>query len=218
LLTTGATQLHLCADIDEVARLRGAAPVAIDMPIGLLDSVGYRACDAEARKLLGRRASCVFAPPARYLLPAAGDYSAIRALVAQRRQHDPQTRGLSAQAAGIASKVAELDRFILAHPQSERWLFECHPELCFQELNGAPLAPKRSPEGRNQRRDLIARIFRDAPERLAAATWPRRQVDHTDLLDAYAVLTTAVRCASGRHRELGDGTRDAEAVLMRIAL
>lgn len=218
LLADGTTRLRLCADLDEIAGLREAAPVAIDMPIGLPDSVGLRACDRAARRMLGARAACVFAPPGRYLLPAAGDYPAIRALVTQRRLAEPATRGLSAQAAGITRKIAELDRFVRAEPASEQWLFECHPELSFQLLHGEPLAPKRSALGREQRSRLVVAEFPDAAERLTAASWPRRQVESTDLLDAYAALSTARRIADGCHRTLGDGARDAEGVPMRIVL
>lgn len=219
LAADGSTRLALAADIAEVARRRGRATVAIDVPIGLPDSVDFRPCDAEARTLLGRRASCVFTPPARYLLPAAGDYGAMRALVADRRRHDPAAKGLSAQAAGIARKVAEVDRFARERPCSEAWLFECHPELSFRALGGgAPLAPKRSPAGRAHRSALVGQAFPDALERLAAAGWPIRDVAPADLLDAYAALTTAVRCARGEHRELGGGERDAAGVLMRMAI
>ena len=91
-----------------------------------MDSVAYRPCDVRARELLGARRSTVFAPPARYMLPAAGDYEAIRKPVGAERETNPAAKGLSAQAAGITAKVAEVDAWVRAHPDSERWLFECH--------------------------------------------------------------------------------------------
>jgi predicted RNase H-like nuclease len=194
--------------------------VAIDVPIGLLDGVDLRPCDRAARTLLAARASCVFAPPARYMLAAAGDYAGIRALVAERRRAEPATKGLSAQAAGIARKVAEVDAFARAHPSAEAWLWECHPELSFAALaGGAPLAtPKRSPAGRATRLALARAVFPDAAAQLAALPWPRRQVTPADALDAYAALFTALRCARGRQRDLGGGERDSAGVLMRIAV
>src|SRR5918911_328826 len=85
LYTDGTTRLQLFGDVAELAAFReeAGATVAIDIPIGLLDTVGFRTCDRQARALLGPRPSSVFAPPAR----------------------DPAARGLSAQAAGIAAKV-----------------------------------------------------------------------------------------------------------------
>jgi predicted RNase H-like nuclease len=219
LRADGATRLSLLADVGEIARLRGGATVAIDVPIGLPSSAGSRRCDEQARERLGRRASCVFNPPARYLLAAAGDYGAIRALVARERARDPAAKGLSAQAAGIARKVAEVDAFVLAHPASEAWLFECHPEVSFLECNGGTaLAGKRSTAGVEHRLDLVRRAFPDAEAQLAAVTWPRKVVELSDLLDAYAALATAVRCARGEHTTLGDGERDEAGVIMRIAV
>jgi predicted RNase H-like nuclease len=46
----------------------------------------------------------------------------------------PRPRGLSPYAAGITPKVKEVDDWVRAHRESEEWLVECHPELCFQAL------------------------------------------------------------------------------------
>jgi predicted RNase H-like nuclease len=225
------TRLMLLGDIGEIAELRAGsgAPVAIDIPIGLLDSVDFRPCDVAARRLLGRRASTVFAPPARYMLAAAGDYGAIRALVADERRWNPAAKGLSAQSAGIAPKVREVDDWVRAHPDSERWLYECHPELSFVAMNGgAPLGEgKRSPAGARERLRLVRAAFPDAEAQLAAARrpatsagratprLPAASAGRADWLDAYAALHTAAAIASGEHIELG-AARDSEGVPMRI--
>jgi predicted RNase H-like nuclease len=47
------------------------APVGIDIPIGLPETVFFRPCDRHAREILGERRSSVFHPPGRYLLAAA---------------------------------------------------------------------------------------------------------------------------------------------------
>jgi predicted RNase H-like nuclease len=217
----GTTRVALRPTIDAVAALRGQAVVAIDVPIGLLESVELRACDLEARRRLGpRRASSVFAPPSRPMLAHAGDYAAIRALVARERQHRPAAKGLSAQAAGIAPKVGEVDAWVRAHTDSEAWLYECHPELSFLRLNrDTPLvADKRSPAGVVARLRLVRAAFPDAEDRIATAGLRGRDADLTDLLDAYAVLTTARRCARGQHELLGDGARDAAGLPMRMAV
>jgi len=218
------TRLVLARSAEEVAALRslsgGRAPVAIDVPIGLPERGGSRACDVAARRLLGRRASCVFAPPARYMLEAADDYAAIRALVARRRETDPSAPSLSAQAAGIAPKLAEVDAFVRAHPETEDWLWECHPEVALLRLNGGEALPddKRSAAGRAARLALVGREFPDAEARLRAAPWPRREVARADVLDAYAALSTALRCARGEQTMLGDGARDGAGVVMRMAV
>ena len=60
----------------------------------------------------------------------------------------------------------------------------------------------------------------DAPQRLGARSWPRAQVAPDDLLDAYAVLWTALRVARGpgQYRELGDARRDARGLRMQIVV
>src|SRR5688500_12394883 len=52
-----------------------AEVICVDIPIGLLDRPGQRACDVEARRMLGTgRGPSVFPPPSRRSL-AFGDYS-----------------------------------------------------------------------------------------------------------------------------------------------
>jgi predicted RNase H-like nuclease len=222
--TVWQTRLALLDDVSRLARLReetgAGAAVAIDIPIGLLNSVDFRPCDVAARRMLKQRANAVFAPPARYMLAAAGDYSAIRALVEEERKSTPAAKSLSAQAAGITMKVREVDDWVRAHPGSERWLFECHPELSFLALHdGAPLpAHKHSAAGLMQRLRLVRAEFPDAEEQLAAVRWTGKQAEMSDLLDAYAALSTALVCAREEQEELGDGERDSEGLLMRMAL
>jgi predicted RNase H-like nuclease len=215
------TRLHLCKDIQQVVDLREGAPeatLAIDVPIGLPDAVSYRDCDIEARKRLGRRANSVFAPPARYMLAVADDYAAIRDLVAEERRWDASTKGLSAQAAAITPKIQEVDDWVRVHDGCEAWLYECHPELSWHALSGGEVLPdKRSGAGPVCRLRLLRGLFPDAEDRLAMAPWPGRQATLSDLLDAYAALSTALACARGEHTVLG-GERDSEGVVMRIAM
>jgi predicted RNase H-like nuclease len=222
--TVWETRLELLDTITDLAAFRDAAgasaAVAIDVPIGLHDTVAFRACDEQARELLKSRASAVFMPPARYMLAAGGNYAAIRALVKHEQATNPAARGISAQAAGLVPKVAEVDTWVRAHPNSEQWLWECHPELSFRTLNdGAPLAfDKRSPAGVMRRMDLLRDEFPDLDLRLADAPWPGSRIDITDALDAYAALSTALECAREEQEELGDGQRDSAGVLMRMTL
>ena len=140
----------------------------------------------------------------------------MRALVARERQRNPAAKGVSAQSAGIARKVREVDEWVRAHPDSERWLFECHPELSFLALDaGRSLDGKRSPAGARRRLQLVSAVFPDAAERIAAAPQPGRLAERSDWLDAYAALTAAVAVIRGEHVTLGAAC-DAEGVPMRI--
>lgn len=83
--------------------------MAIEVPIGLLDSVGF-ACDLAARKLLKGKASSVFAPPARYMLDAAGDYAAIRALVELQRVRERDVAAPPGRRTELRLRVRETRR------------------------------------------------------------------------------------------------------------
>jgi len=93
--------LALEPTLDGVLARAGDGPVAIDMPIGLLDRVEPRACDRAARALLGARAATVFTPPSRPALAAA--------TYAQARTTVTGAASLSAQAFGLAPRIRELD-------------------------------------------------------------------------------------------------------------
>jgi predicted RNase H-like nuclease len=215
------TRLQFFPTIEHLSAFRhaggGRAVVTIDVPIGLLPSVDHRPCDIEARELLGDRRNSVFAPPARYMLAFADDYDAICRLVDKERETNPAAKGLSPYAAGITPKVREIDDWVRAHRESEEWLFECHPELCFQALaEGALPGPKTSAAGLVGRLQLVRAVFSDAEDQLGAAEWPAKQVGLSDLLDAYAALASAVRCGRGHQEELGNGERDGEGLVMRM--
>lgn len=219
------TELRLFADLGAVVRWRehdtgGAAVVGIDVPMGLPPRAGLRACDRAARRELGQRWMSVFAPPDRQLLGL--DFASARALVHRRRRTDPAGDHpvMTHQTMNIAPKVAEADRVLRADPGRQEWCVEVHPELSFLALAGAPLAPKRISTGFAQRLALVAEAFPDAPRRVAGVPWPRGVAAPDDLLDAYAVLWSALRFAGGpgRYRELGDGQRDEHGLRQRIVV
>ena len=215
--------------IDAVAEWRAnqpggaAAPVAVDIPIGLPETVSYRPCDREAREQLRERRNSVFQPPARYLLSAAEPvdgkapkakqvFARVQELVAVRKDAAAEEAaaagavvaevlGLSRQGAGIMLKVAEVEAFLLAErapdgqlPRQE-WLFEVHPELCATAMNGqAALPRKATAHGQLQRLDLVRAQFPDAEQRVRA--WEGgAKYSLLDICDAYAACWTALRFA-----------------------
>src|SRR5581483_7059520 len=195
-------ELHLCRKVGEIAELRAAseAIVAIDVPIGLPEHGGARPCDTEARRLLGKLASSVFNPPARYLFPALDKATGEeRWQEAQRLVREQQAKyggepivAVSRQAVGILEKVRDADTYLRRHPDAEDWLIECHPEVSFLRMNGGePLAPKAKAKGALQRLALVEREFpgttRALEERELAEHVPlAERVPLADLLDAHA--------------------------------
>jgi predicted RNase H-like nuclease len=164
------------------------AVIAVDMPIGLPES-GRRACDTEARRMLGPRRSSVFPVPVR---------SALRAT------SFAEVTGLSIQGWNLVPKIAEVDACW------EPRVHEVSPELSLAVVSGAPMThPKRIPEGRDERVAVLEASF---PGFVRAA---RGAAGH-DVLDAHACLLTAHRIVAGTAIELGDGTVDALGRPMRV--
>jgi predicted RNase H-like nuclease len=174
----------------------------VDMPIGLPPRPG-RACDGDARRLLGRRHSTIFSAPSRPLLTFS-DYAT--ALQESRRQFGA---GISIQTFNLFTKIGELDH-VLRATSGPITVFEVHPECSFAVLNGGPLASKHSAAGQHARLALLRPIFGQAiPAKLPGAK-------PNDILDAFAVLWSAERFASGEHLTLGDHTTDECGLAMQI--
>ena len=205
-----ATSLKKFGDIVQLANWRdgfaGEPPVTIDVPIGIPEVVRYRRCDEEARDLLGPMRNAVFMPPGRYLLTAS-NYGEVRQLVEERRQEEASARGLSVQAFGILPKIREVDEFVRGRADSQEWLFEVHPELCFRAWAGRDLPPKRSAAGTLERLVLVRDMFSDA-ESVIRGQRSRRSQDAniTDVLDAYAALWAALRKTQSEHQSLTQET------------
>jgi predicted RNase H-like nuclease len=205
-------QVTICARFDEVLALLPTSTVsAVDIPIGLLAErqPGGRDCDRCARRLLGRRASSVFTPPARPLLDAT---------------HYDQVRGygLSIQAFNILPKIREVDRVMT--PALQHRVYEAHPELAFQTLAGQPLQDrKKTVAGREERLRVLENIpsplfhgIHAAFERILRAC-KRTDVAPDDILDAYVLMWTARRIRRAQaHRVPRSPQYDARGLRMEI--
>lgn len=192
------------AGIDIVDRLDDVIAtqhvIGIDMPIGLPPRWA-RSADNEARAALGTRRSTIFDTLPRPLLDQP-THAAANAL--SRRLFD---RGISVQSWNLAPKIREVDA--LMNPDLETRIVEIHPECAFMLMAGRPLVSKHTADGVEERSRLLADRF-DLPK-----TTPLGAARH-DLLDAYAVLWSAERFATGRYRSFGQGERDERGLLMRI--
>ena len=211
------TSVSLCASIGDVADRHGDsnAIVAMAVPMGLLDSVDFRACDRQAREVLGERRVCVWAPPSRPLLTAS-TYTEARLRVAELRKTRPDAKGLAAQQFALAPRIKEADDWLQDHPGAQEWLHEVHPELAFCEMAGHPVEEKkRSPAGQHARRRLVEHAFHDARAVIDSTSFLAKEARLPDILNAYAVLHAALRVASGKHEQLG-GDRDGLGLIMRM--
>jgi len=192
---------------------RGDAMIAIDMPIGLSDD-GPRACDLEARRLLGRpRASSVFPAPCRAAL-AATTY--VRACGLSRR-----TLGvaMTIECFNIVPKIRAVDAVIT--PARQAFVREVHPELVFAILSGRGRGltePKRTPDGERVRMRLLRRVAPRFDPAAVRATLGLSRVARDDVIDAVACLVAARRIVQGKALVLPSGLveRDARGLRMEI--
>jgi predicted RNase H-like nuclease len=178
----------------------------IDIPIGLATS-GPRACDQEARRMLGRRRSSVFPAPAREVLTAS---SYEEACAASRRVSG---RAISKQLYNIIPKIREVDGLMSPPSSRPQHLFEMCPELSFTLMTGAPMRHnKKTLEGRVERVEALRRVFGDVTELVEP---PPQAASRDDVLDALAGAWTARRYAAGSSVRLG-GEMDETGLLMQV--
>lgn len=167
------------------------AVVGVDIPIGLPDS-GLRAADRLAREALPGKASSVFTTMTR---PA---WSAPDRATADAINRPLAGQGVSAQSFALAPKVLEADAYVRSRPTVR--VLEVHPEVCFAEMAGAPVAEgKRTEAGAAARLDVLRSAGLLAPSVLSGSGYGT-----DDVLDAVAVAWTALRCATGTARSLPD--------------
>jgi predicted RNase H-like nuclease len=167
------------------AAVASADVIAVDIPIGLPDA-DVRACDVEARRLVGARRSSVFATPVRAALEAPTYPEANEAC---RRVTGS---GLSRQAYGLARKILEVEAWLR---NATVPVFEVHPEVSFARIAGHPMSsPKKRWAGVYERRLALEREGIGLDGDLGDAG---RQADVDDVLDAAAAAWSARRIGAG---------------------
>jgi predicted RNase H-like nuclease len=191
------------SDVAAVLAVPDVDLVAIDMPIGLSDD-GPRACDVQARRLLGRAGSAVFPAPLRCVLDCA-DYA--EACAVSRRASG---KALSVQAWNLVPAIRALDDALGDVPADR--VREVHPELAFRALDDRVDAPKATARGLAQR----IRALQPAMDVLDALAAAPSGVPAVDALDACAAAWSARRLADGRGECVGDGATDSRGRPMRI--
>jgi predicted RNase H-like nuclease len=170
----------------------GAEPIAIDMPLHLLDGA-VRKADREARRFLGPRGRSVFPAPPRFILEQkwiAGTHAMTNAECKRRFG-----QGLSAQSFALRHKISEANRALA----EGRPIIEVHPEVTFQWMHdGQPLPyPKKCWGGFHLRRQLLQEAGVVIPERIPESA-ARAAPD--DILDAAAGAISARRQFLGEAR------------------
>lgn len=192
----GVDVLGSAAEILDV--FPAAAVIGIDIPIGLSDA-HPREADIAARQLLKwPRSSSVFPTPIRPILGARTREEA------SRLNRAADGRGYGAQALAILPRIRDWDDTLQVRRDRIATVFEVHPEVAFCALNRmqAIVASKKSLEGATHRRRLLDVAFGHARVGQVLESERRRDAADDDVLDALAVLWSALRIAAGKARSL----------------
>jgi predicted RNase H-like nuclease len=185
-------EIGVCKNIEKLWEIhKDASLILIDIPIGL-PFKEPRACDLEARKLLGKgKTSTVFPPPCREALTAKTYEGAceINKKVLGKK--------ISLQAYHISKKIKEVDNFLLENLQARQKIRETHPEICFWALasGNAMQFPKKKKHGFEERLDLLKKIFPPAESIVDSAMkkFLRKDVAKDDILDS--IVAAVVSCS-----------------------
>jgi len=164
--------------------------IAIDIPIGLPNQ-GYRQCDFEARKRLGKRSRSVFPAPIRPILDAT---TRLEADIIRRKI---ENKGVSHQTFGLIPKIHQVDQELRQNPELQTRVWEIHPEVCFYYLAGEqPMNhSKKIPAGFEERYQKLKAVFGQYIDKVLNEL--QKHAGRDDILDAFAALWTAKRIASG---------------------
>ena len=192
--------------------------ILVDIPIGLR-SGGKRACDVEARRLLGgSRGSSVFYTPTREAVAA-------ETITEAKRAQEGLDFSVQNQAWALVPRIQEVDEFLtmFADDLADTEVRETHPEVCFTALNGGePMAhDKQTAAGREERLTALSaalptarRLYEEAVETFTEPEWAPvvGKSGRDDIIDAMVAALTARECGSSPPRLPAETAPEVDAV------
>ncbi len=162
--------------------------VVVDIPIGLPES-GRRACDLEARKLLGIRRNSVFTGVRRKLLEFDSYHEA-------NAWAKSDGLGISKQLWAILPKIAAVDAWML--PARQGHIVEGHPELSFAALGHAPMEHyKKDSQGEEERIAALSEFIGTEQLRGWFGMLKGGGAQRDDIVDAAGLCWSAARLSLG---------------------
>lgn len=190
--------------------------IFIDVPIGLNDEEYVRECDEQLRKLLGPDyEASVFNPPIRPALHAP-TYAE-----ASMTSYEITGKKVSIQSWNIIPNIRVVDRYLQENEEYRDKIFESHPELLFQKLNGGNsiLQKKATKKGLRHRLGLLKKhsrfaddFFRDIKEE-----YRRNQVDEDDIVDSMVLALYATKSVEGELKTIPENPKtDSTGLPMAI--
>ena len=184
--------------------------IIIDMPVGLDNNIqqGGRLVDKEARKKLLKRKSSIFNAPIRDVLKAKS-YNEANSISKSKGL------GISKQSWNLVPKINELDQILQIKIRPK--IYESHPELCFQIMNGGVLKfSKKEKMGIKERKNILIKNGLDR-EFLDNSLKKNKNFQPDDFLDACALSWTAMRIINKQNLNLPeDPERDELGIIMQM--
>lgn len=201
--------LQRCETFDGVkaaTQEKKCVTVAVDMPIGLLETPD-QGIDSEIRKRLGERRSSLFPTPSTAVLNAKTHEQA------SQLNRETIGKGISIQTWNLIPQIRQVRESL--HPEDANQFFECHPETSFCELAKHPLPSKKTPEGCEQRINLLRATIPDI-DAIVQALPKKCKVD--DALDAFAAAWSAKRYAQNKAIIIGGHDYDNDGYPIRVII
>ena len=165
--------------------------IAIDIPLGLLDT-GLRQADTATAALLGPRRSSVFPTPPRPVV-VEETYP-----MAAARHVELTGKGLSRQSFNLRTRLLEANEL---YDRDVFPLREVHPELSFSTMGDGPATrSKKTWDGQRDRLQRLRSVGIELPDQLGAAG----AVPTDDVLDAAAAAWSAHRIGCGTATSVPD--------------
>lgn len=190
--------------------------VFIDIPIGLQDDTEVRECDRLLRERLGPDyKESIINPPIRDAVaaPTYGEASVI--------SYEKMEKQVPMQSWSLAPAIRTMQQFFEKSANGRNTIFESHPELLYQILNGGSsiLQKKATKKGLRHRLYLLKEqnkyvddFFRDIKE-----DYRRNQVEEDKIIDAMALALFALRSADEPVKTLPENPpQDATGLPMAI--
>lgn len=195
-------------------KFRNISLALIDIPIGL-PYIGFRRCDALAKKYLGKRSSSIFTVPIREAV-FAGSYE-----LACKLNFSVNGKKLSKQVWNITPKIKEVDSFLRNNPGLIPRVRESHPEVCFKSIceSSEIRFSKRKREGRLERIAVLCDLFEET-QRIydeSLNKYKRKDLSPDDVLDSI-VLALSASPLTGELRSIPDTPEtDSHGLYMKIS-
>ena len=192
--------------VKEATQEKNCLTIGVDMPIGLLEKPN-QGIDSEIRERLGERRSSLFPTPSTAVLKAKTYEQALQL------NKEAVGKGISIQAWNLLPQIRQVRESI--DPEDTNRFFECHPETSFCELAKLPLSSKKTPEGSEQRINLLQAVIPDIATIVQALPMKCR-ID--DALDAFAAAWSAKRYAQNKAIIVGGYDYDNDGYPIRVII